>query len=414
MSKTVVIGGGPAGLMSAISAASRGAHVTILEKGSRPGRKLDITGKGRCNVTNTADREAFIRAFEPKGRFLYGAFSRFFSEDIIALLESEGVETKVERGGRVFPVSDRASDVTDALIRHAQSLGVRIKTNASAKSLVIEDSAVKGVNLYGGRFDCAAVVLATGGVSYPKTGSTGDGYEMAKQAGHEIVPPTAALSALFVKNPIPEIAGLSLKNAEVSLIVEGAKKPARKEFGEMLFTHKGLSGPVILTLSRSVGRLGGKPAAVSIDLKPALTPEQLDARLLREFAKPRKMKSVFAALLPKSLANMFGALCDVSPEKSTAQVTTAERKRIIEKLKSLTFDIKSLAPVEEAIVTSGGVALTEIDPKTMGSKLVRGLYFAGEIIDIDAETGGYNLQAAFSTGYAAGRAAADYLSTEDI
>lgn len=406
--KIIIIGGGAAGLLAAASAALNTANeVVIIEKGAACGRKLNITGKGRCNITNDAEKEDFIKAFHPNGRFLYSAFSRFFSYEIKTLLADMGVETKTERGGRVFPISDKASDVTQALLRYAKKCGAKIKTNVTAKSIDVKNGRVCGVNIYGGYMDCDCVIIATGGMSYPKTGSTGDGYRMAGELGHTINALSPALSALFTKEKwVASLSGLSLKNAAVTAYA-GEKKIA-SDFGEMLFTHTGISGPVILTLSRSVRKHDN--ATLSIDLKPALSKEMLHARLIRDFKHSRVLKSYFKELLPKSLAELFPVLSNVDGDRRTSSVTVSERNAIVDTLKDLRLTIKGLAPIEEAIVTAGGVKISEINPATMESKLVNGLFFAGEVIDIDAETGGYNLQAAFSTGYAAGMGAAEYVN----
>jgi hypothetical protein len=419
--KVIVIGGGPAGMMAAGRAAECGASVTLLERGPRLARKLRISGKGRGNITNTADIGEFIEAFAPNGKFLYGAFSRFFRDDLIDLLRGLGVETKVERGGRVFPESDRAADVADAMERWIESRGVRARLRARAKSVAVEGGKVVGVNVYGGRMECDAVVIATGGASYPKTGSTGDGYAMARDAGHTIITPKPALSALVCEEPwVKDLEGLSLKNVEATLCFgAGAPKHSRAEFGEMLFTHFGVSGPIILTLSREAGRLLAArqeprpPSAegrvtVSIDLKPALSPEQLHARLVRDFKQTKHVKNYLAELLPRLLIDVFIYLTGVEPDKPVNSITAQERDRIVDLLKGLRVTVVRMASLEDAIVTAGGVSIREIDPRTMMSKLVPGLFFAGEIIDIDADTGGFNLQAAFSTGYVAGDSAANY------
>lgn len=419
--KVVVIGGGAAGMLAAGRAAECGARAVLLEKGPRLGCKLRIAGKGRGNVTNTADIREFIEAFDPNGKFLYGAFSRFFRDDLLGILREMGVETKIERGGRVFPTSDKASDVANAFELWMEKRGVVVKLNSRVKSLDIapadefhEKPRIIGVKLYGGRMDCDAVVIATGGVSYPKTGSTGDGYAMSREAGHTIIPPKPALSALITREEwVSKLQGLSLKNVEATLLVAqpGSDKPKRiaSEFGEMLFTHNGISGPIILTLSRKAGRLlGNGEVIVSIDLKPALTHEQLHDRLIRDFKQNRHFGNYLRELLPRLLAELFPALVGIDPNKPVNSVTAPERGRIVDLLKDMRVSVARMAPIDEAIVTQGGVSIKEIDPRTMMSKLADGLFLAGEVIDIDAETGGYNLQAAFSTGYVAGESAADW------
>ena len=409
--RVIVIGGGAAGMMAAGRAAQCSATVTLLERGTSLGRKLRISGKGRANITNTADLPEFIEAFGPNGKFLYGAFSRFFRDDLLELLHEQGVATKVERGGRVFPVSDRAGEVVDALERWLTASGARVKLSSRVKSLEIANGRVVGVKLYAGRMEADAVIIATGGASYPKTGSSGDGYTFAAAAGHTIVPPRPALSALVTRETwVKEAQGLALKNVEATLFLQIGQQKTRKiaaEFGEMLFTHFGVSGPIILTLSRGVADLLAQGNVfVSIDLKPALTREQLHARLIRDFKQNKYFRNYLPALLPASLIEPFINLSNVDGGKPVNSVTAAERNRIVELLKDMRVTVKSMGPLEEAIVTAGGVAIGEIDPRTMMSKLVAGLFFAGEAIDLDAKTGGYNLQAAFSTGYVAGESSA--------
>jgi predicted Rossmann fold flavoprotein len=410
--RIIVIGGGAAGMLAAGRAAQCGAKVTLLERGRILGSKLRISGKGRCNITNTADIAEFVEAFGPNGKFLYGAFSRFFRDDLLELLREQGVETKVERGGRIFPVSDSAGDVAAALERWLTATGVKVKLNSRVKSLEIENGRVVGVKLYAGEMKADAVVIATGGASYPKTGSSGDGYTFAKAAGHTIIPQRPALSALVTREAwVKEAQGLALKNVEATLFsqAEGEGRPRKiaSEFGEMLFTHFGVSGPIILTLSRGVGELlknGG--VFISLDLKPALSREQLQTRLIKDFAQKKYYRNYLRELLPLSLIEPFVKLSEMEGDKPVNLVTAPERKQIIELLKDLRVTVANMAPLEEAIVTAGGVAINEINPRTMMSKLVEGLFFAGEVIDIDAKTGGFNLQAAFSTGYVAGEACA--------
>ena len=412
--KVIVVGGGPAGMMAAGKAAECGADVVLLEKGPKLARKLRISGKGRGNISNTADLDRFIEAFAPNGKFLYGAFSRFFRDDLLELLRRFGVETKIERGGRVFPVSDRASDVADALEHWMESAGVRIKHNCRARSIAASDGRVIGVDVYGGRMSADAVVTATGGASYPKTGSTGDGYAMARELGHTIVAPEPALSAMVTREEwVNDLQGLSLKNVEASLVIERPPEASASggriasEFGEMLFTHFGISGPIILTLSRAARpylKSGG--VTVSIDLKPALSEQQLNARLIRDFASTKHFANYLLGLLPRLMVDLVAHLTGIDPTKPVNSITVRERARIVRLLKSFEVTAVGLAGLEEAIVTAGGVPIGEIDPKTMMSRLIEGLFFAGEVIDIDAETGGFNLQAAFSTGYVAGECAA--------
>lgn len=412
--RVVVVGGGAAGMMAAGRAAECGADVVLLEKGPKLGRKLRIAGKGRGNVTNTAELQEFINAFSPNGKFLYSAFSRFFKDDLLAFLQEWGVPTKEERGGRVFPVSDRAADVVAAMERWMSSAGVRVKLGTTVKSIVVDDGRVVGVEVFGGTIKADAVIITTGGASYPTTGSTGDGYAMARELGHTIIPIRPALSALYTEeNWVKHLQGLSLRNVEATLLAQapGVEKPKKvsSEFGEMIFTHFGVSGPIILTLSRKAGELlkQGK-VFISIDLKPALTREQLHERLIRDFKQTRHFKNYLPELLPRLLVDVFVELSGVDPDKPVNSITAQERNRIVELLKDLRVTVTKLAPLDQAIVTGGGVSIREIDPGTMMSKLVRGLFFAGEVIDIDAETGGFNLQAAFSTGYVVGESAAEH------
>ncbi len=401
-------------MLAAGRAAECGGSAVLLEKGPALGRKLRITGKGRGNISNTADLPEFIEAFAPNGKFLYSAFSRFFRDDLRELLRAMGVETKEERGGRVFPGSDKASDVSDALKRWLADKGARARLHTGVKSVCVKDGRIAGVDVFGGRMDAGAVVIATGGVSYPKTGSTGDGYAMARQLGHTITPIRPALSALVTSdNWVKELQGLSLRNVEATLFVEpigGQPRKIASEFGEMIFTHFGVSGPIILTLSRGVDALlrQGK-VSISIDLKPALSSEQLHARMIRDFKQTRHLKNYLPDLLPRLLVDEFAYLSGIDQDKPVNSITVAERSRIVDLLKDLRLSVVRMASVDEAIVTGGGVSIKEIDPKTMMSKLVDGLFFAGEVIDIDGETGGFNLQAAFSTGYVAGEAAAEYV-----
>lgn len=408
-------------MMAAGRAAECGANVLLIERGPKLGCKLRISGKGRANITNTADIPEFIEAFSPNGKFLHGAFSRFFRDDLIGLLREQGVETITERGGRVFPTSQRAGDVADALEKWLESRGARVKLDVRAKSIDLSGGRVTGVKIFGGRIDADAVVIATGGASYPKTGSTGDGYDMARALGHTINPPRPALSSLVTKeNWVKDLRGLSLRNVEATLYVImppgmipggiiDTDRPRKigSEFGEMLFTHFGISGPIILTLSRGVSELLDKNRVfVSIDLKPALTKEQLHARLIREFSQTRHLGNYLKNVLPKLLIEPILDMAEVDNEKPVNSITADERTRIVDMLKDLRVTVIGMSPLEEAIVTAGGVPTREIDPRTMMSKLVEGLFFAGEVIDIDGRTGGFNLQAAFSTGYVAGESAA--------
>lgn len=409
MKKVIVIGGGAAGMMAAVQAAKNGAEVTLLEKMKRPGKKMLITGKGRCNITNSADLRELIKNMTGNGSFLYSAFHQFSNEDTVAFFEKLGVPTKVERGGRVFPVSDKAADVVGAMLRALNRLDVRVLTDIEVKDIRSEGGAARGVETGSGAFyPCDAVILATGGISYPATGSTGDGHKMAKRLGHSVTPLRPSLVPLEVEEEwVKDAQGLSLRNVKASVTVDGKK--AAEEFGEMLFTHFGVSGPIILSLSRMVTqRIEGCDISLSINLKPALTPEMLDKRLQRDFAKFRckQIKNSLHELLPGKLIPVVMDLAYLDPEKMLNVVTKEERLRLSEVIRNLTLTVTGPRPIAEAIVTAGGVSVKEINPKTMESKFLKGLFFAGELVDVDGYTGGYNLQAAFSTGFAAGRSAA--------
>jgi len=413
MKKIIVIGGGAAGMMAAISASQHGAQVTLLEKMSVVGRKVSITGKGRCNITNIADKQTIIKNMPGNGSFIYSALHSFGNQDIIDFLHNHGVMTKVERGGRVFPVSDNAKDVIDAFRKAFTELNVQLMIGQAVKRILVHNGHVTGV-LAGNNVEYAAdaVILATGGASYPATGSTGDGYRMGEMVGHTIVPLKPSLVPLVVRESwIGELQGLSLKNVTASVIFDGKK--VADEFGEMLFTHYGLSGPIILSLSKKVAELfsanPGQEVLLAINLKPALAIEVLDKRMQRDFEKfaRKQLKNSLGDLLPVKLIKVIIDLAQIDPDKFVHQITKEERGRLLEQITNLTFTIKGTRPVSEAIVTAGGIHVKEISPKTMESKLVEGLYFAGEVIDIDGYTGGYNLQAAFSTGYVAGQSAAE-------
>jgi hypothetical protein len=406
----IVVGGGPAGLMAAGQAALAGADVRLLEKMKQPARKLRITGKGRCNLTNVAPVREFVAHFGPNGRFLRGAFARFFSEDLVRFFNELGVGTVTERGGRVFPASNEAGEIVDALVKWARACGVRIETGVPVTALPVEGGRVTGVEAGAGRrYEADAVVVATGGASYPGTGSTGDGYRLAEAVGHMVVPVRPALVPLKTAgDTAPRLQGLSLRNVKVTLWVGG--EAAGEGFGEMLFTHFGVSGPVILTLSLLAvdALLGGQKVAVAIDLKPALDEHKLDARLLRDLDEHgrRQFHTLLAELLPKKLIPVCIEQTGIPADKQGHQITGDERDRLRAWLKDFRLEVTGYRPFTEAIVTAGGVNLDEIDPRTMASKLVAGLYFAGEVLDVNGDTGGYNLQAAFSTGWLAGRSAA--------
>lgn len=404
--KIVVIGGGPAGMMAAMKAAENGAEVTLLEKMSRLGRKMLITGKGRCNITNASEIPEIIKNIPGNGKFLHSCIKAYDNEDVQLFFNDNGVPTKVERGMRVFPVSDKAADPVDALILKLQELGVRIITDTRVTAIKAEDNKITGVKAADGTiYPAGAVILATGGASYPGTGSSGDGYKLSEVLGHTIIKPLPALVPLETEEEwVKEAQGLSLRNVEVTLWADGEK--AGQQFGEMLFTHFGVTGPIILTLSRQVAKLldEGNFVELSINLKPALTPEQLDARILRDFEKyqRKELKNAMHDLLPGKLIAPVLDSAYLEPDRMVNTITKEERKRLAETLHNLMLTVTKTRPIAEAIVTAGGVCVKEINPKTMESKIVKGLYFAGEVADVDAYTGGYNLQAAFSMGAAAG------------
>ncbi len=413
----IVVGAGPAGLMAAGQAAQMEAETLLLEKMGRPGRKLRIAGKGRCNLTNVVPRSEFLTHFEPHGHFLRPAFYRFFNEDLMAFFEELGVPTVTERGGRVFPASGEAQDVVDALVQWVGEQGATLRTRSPVERLLVEGERVVGVQASRnqvspqkpGFYHADAVIVATGGASYPATGSTGDGYRLAQAVGHTIVPVRPALVPLETAGDVgPRLQELSLRNVTVSLWVDGKKQA--EAFGEMLFTHFGVSGPIILTLSRQVVdalRLGQR-VTLSIDLKPALDHPKLDARLLRDLDThgKRHFRTLLKGLLPSKLIPVCIDLTGIPSDKMAHQITSEERQRLRTWLKDFRLEVTGHRPFSEAIITAGGVDTGEVDPHTLASRLVEGLYFAGEVLDVDADTGGYNLQAAFSTGWLAGRSAA--------
>jgi len=405
----IVVGGGASGMMAAGRAGELGAPVLLLEKTPKLGNKLRITGKGRCNLTNVAPWDEFIAHFGANGRFLYGAFSRFFVDDLRAFFADRGVPTVVERGGRVFPAANDADLVADALVAYLRQGHVALRRRTPVGALLVEDGRIAGVESEGRVFRGRSVIVATGGASYPGTGSTGDGYALLAAVGHTIVPPHPALVPLEVAEPfICRLQGLSLRNVRATLLVDS--RPERAEFGEMLFTRTGLSGPIILTMSKQAGEAvgAGRRVEVSIDLKPALSDDELDARLRRDLDEHgrRGFERILQGLLPRLLIPVFIELVGIPAEKRGHQITAGERRRLFDLLRGLRFTVTGTRPIGEAIVTAGGVDVDEIDPRTMASKLVSGLYCCGEVLDVDADTGGYNLQAAFSTGYLAGQSAA--------
>lgn len=406
MQKVIVIGGGAAGLMAAVTAAQNGAEVLLLERNDRLGKKLLITGKGRCNVTNTAPLQDFVKNIPGNGRFLYSVFSKFFNWDTWSFFEELNVPLKEERGGRVFPVSDKAIDIVNAFVNLLYSLAVQIKYNEDVKEIKVENNKAVGVVTSKGDFYKAdSVILATGGASYPGTGSNGEGFKIAQAVGHNIVDLHPALVPLECEEDwVKNWQGLSLRNINAKVIVDG--KEEREMFGEMLFTHFGVSGPIILSLSRQIALdlKAGKNVELSINLKPALTREQLDKRICRDFEKysRKQIKNALHDLLPSKMIMDIIDLAVIDEDKFVNQISKEERERLVDLLQNLTITITRTRPLSEAIVTGGGISTKEINPKTMESKLIGNLYCIGEVIDVDAFTGGYNLQAAFSMGYVAG------------
>ena len=434
--KVIIIGAGPAGLMSGISSARNGDEIIILEKMNMPGRKLLITGKGRCNITSSLDMSEFIQNIPGNGRFLYSSFEQFTNKDIIEFLEKHNVKVKEERGNRIFPVSDKSVDVLNAFMEELKKLKVAIITNAKVEKILTNSDDVSGVEyIKNGKKvieKADKVILATGGKSYQSTGSTGDGYEMAEKLGHTITkisPSLVPVEANSIKNAeknniyvfeskynnslnlCKTLQGLSLKNVEIKFEDTEKNKIIYQDFGEMLFTHFGVSGPTILSGSAHLLRyknveqlLKEGKILLNIDLKPALSEEKLDLRLLRDFEKEKNklFKNSLSELLPQKLIEPIIELSHINPDKKVNEITKVERLKLIKILKKLTIVISGFRPINDAIVTSGGISIKEINPKTMESKIVNGLYFAGEIIDVDAYTGGFNLQIAYSTGYVAG------------
>ena len=406
MKRVIVIGGGAAGLMAAVIAGREGAKVTLLEKMNYVGKKMGITGKGRCNITNACDMSDFIKNTPGNGKFLYGAYERFTNEDLLQLLHDAGLETKVERGGRVFPASDSALDVRNTFMKLMKHYGVDVHLEEPVKKLLVDDGVVTGVVTDKETYHADAVVIATGGKSYPATGSTGDGYILAAQVGHKITDIRPSLVPIVTEESwVKDLMGLSLRNVELSVVAKN--KVQAKMFGEMMFTHFGITGPIVLSLSHTVGKLMRKKnigtIGLDINLKPALSPETLDKRLQKDFELYSKKQLIngMKDLLPSRLIPLIIELAGIDPQKPINQISKEERQQIGYMLQHMPLTVKGLRPVEEAIVTAGGISLKEFNPKTMESKLVKGLYGAGEVLDIDAFTGGYNLQAAFSTGYVA-------------
>ena len=413
MKEIVVIGGGAAGLMAAIAASEKNAKVCLLEPNDRLGKKINITGKGRCNVTNYTDLDGLMENIPRNGRFLFSALSHWMPEDTMAFFEKQGVALKVERGNRVFPVSDSAFDISDALRKRAQTLGVEWIHDRGV-SIQAENQKIKAVQGEKGTYPCQAVILATGGISYPGTGSTGDGYRLAEEMGHSIVPPTGSLVPLV--SPCGDcgaMQGLSLKNVEVTACNE-KNKVVFREFGEMLFTHFGVSGPVILSMSAHLRDWDKHCYHMVIDLKPALTEEKLENRILRDIAdNPNQdVSNLLAGLVPHSMVQVMMDRLSFPSGKKNNSITRSQRQALLTLLKRFEIPLTGPRGVEEAIVTSGGVKVSEVDPATMASKIIDGLYFAGEVLDVDAYTGGFNLQIAWTTGHLAGTSAAQKTTKE--
>ncbi len=412
--KVVVIGGGPAGMMAAISSAQNGNEVTLLEKKNTLGKKLLITGKGRCNVTSSLNIDDFIKNIPGNGMFLYSAFKNFDNQDIISFMKEQGLELKEERGNRMFPITDKSQDVLKVFTSKLKELGVQIKLNTKVKSILSnKNNEVLGVKTHAETIYADKVILATGGKSYPLTGSTGDGYEIAKKLGHTIteIKPSLVPLEVYESKVCQQLQGLSLKNVAIKISDLQNNKKIYEDFGEMLFTHFGVSGPIILSSSAHLVRyknikelLKNNKIQLLVDLKPALSKEKLDERILRDFKeiKNKQFKNSLDKLLPRKMINVVIEKSGINPNKSVNEVTKEERKRLVELIKNFEILVKRFRPIEEAIITSGGINIKEINPKTMESKLIKGLYFAGEIIDVDAYTGGFNLQIAYSTGFTAG------------
>ena len=413
MSRVLVIGGGPAGMMAAITAAENGNEVTILEKMPSFGKKLLITGKGRCNITSSLYMSEFIKNTPGNGKFLYSAFQNYTNADIIEFLKKQGLEVKEERGNRIFPVTDKSIDVLNCFKKRIDELKIKYKLETRVEKILIKNNEVLGVRTNREIIQTDKIILATGGKSYPLTGSTGDGYKIARDLGHTIIPIKPALVPLEVyeKEECKKIQGLSLRNIAIKIIDTDRKKTIYEDFGEMVFTHFGISGPTILSGSAHLAKykdidylLKKRYIKITIDLKPALTEEHLDDRILRDFKefKNKQFKNSLDKLLPQKMITLIVELSGINPDKMVNEITKEERRHLVQLKKYFTITIKNFRPVEEAIITCGGISTKEINPKTMESKLIKGLYFAGEIIDVDAYTGGFNLQIAYSTGYTAG------------
>ena len=412
--KVIIIGGGPAGMIAGIKAAEEKNNVIILEKNKTLGKKLLITGKGRCNITNGINISEFILNIPGNGRFLYSAFQNYTNTDIIELLKEEGLNVKEERGNRIFPVTDKSSDVLNALLSRIERLKIEVKYNCNVNKIMCENDKAIGV-IYNSSEKIYAdkIILATGGMSYCGTGSTGDGYKLAKEVGHTIteIKPSLVPIEVYQKQICKQMQGLSLKNVRIKVQDSKQNKIIYEDFGEMLFTHFGVSGPIIISASAHLVRykkinelLKDKSIKLFIDLKPALTNEKLDERILRDFneLKNKMFKNSLDKLLPQKMIPVIIELSNINPEKQVNEVTKEERRKLVELIKNFKLEISSFRPINEAIITAGGISTKEINPKTMESKIINNLYFAGEIIDVDAYTGGFNLQIAYSTGYTAG------------
>lgn len=409
MKKIIVIGGGSAGMMAAIRAAENGAQVILFEKNNKLGRKLSITGKGRCNLTNATDVQEIIKNIPGNGKFLNSVLKSFNANDTIEFFNSLGLETKVERGNRVFPASDNAAEVIDVLAKRLDELNVNVKLNSKVENIINDDKKILGVEVNSRFYDAEAVILATGGLSYPATGSTGDGFKFAKSLGHNVTEISPALVPLEVEEDfVKDLQGLSLKNVRVTLLT--GDEFVDEIFGEMLFTHFGVSGPIILTISRHVKKLLHERQFVEllINLKPALTPEQIDSRILRDFEKfkGKIIKNSLVELLPQKLIPVVLDLSYIDENKKVDEITRAERHNLVEVLRGLPLTVTGTRSIDEAIVTAGGISTKEINPKTMESKIIEGLFIVGEVVDVDGNTGGFNLQAAWAMGNAAGKFAA--------
>ncbi len=411
--EVIVIGGGPSGMMAAIKAKQNGHEVILLEKMNQLGKKLLITGKGRCNITSSLGMEDFIKNTPGNGMFLYSCYKNYTNQDIIQFLEQQGLKVKEERGNRIFPVTDKSQDVLNCFKKKLKELDVKIMYETRVIELLVEEKKIVGVKTNKGNIKADKVILATGGMSYTLTGSTGDGYELAKKVGHTVtkIRPSLVPLEVYESYICKGMQGLSLKNVKIKLLDTKLQKSIYEDFGEMLFTHFGVSGPIILSGSAHLVRykdidekLKNKDIILKIDLKPGLIDKKLDERILRDFKefKNKEFKNSLDRLLPKKMINVFIEKSGINPSKKVNEITKEERKKIVELFKNFEIKIKGFRPIEEAIITSGGVSTKEINPKTMQSKIIRGLYFAGEIIDVDSYTGGFNLQIAYSTGYTSG------------